>query len=247
MSRKCFLAGATGAIGTALAPLLIDAGYEVYGSTRHQDRVKSLEAIGVIPVVVDVFDAPALIAGLARIAPLIVIHQLTDLPQGLSPEQMADAVVRNARIRDLGTYNLVTATLAAGCTRLVAQSIAWAYAPGPKPATEQSPLDLNAEGSRAISVGGVAALEKWTLNTNGLIGTVLRYGQLYGPGTGRDVATGASPLHVEAAAYAALLAAQRSGGGIFNITEPNPDVSSDKARRELGWNATLRLPAQVAR
>ena len=43
---------------------------------------------------------------------------------------MAEAVVRNARIREEGTRNLLTAAAAAGAHRLVAQSIAWAYATG---------------------------------------------------------------------------------------------------------------------
>ena len=34
MYRKVFLAGATGAIGSRLMPLLRDAGYEVFGTTR---------------------------------------------------------------------------------------------------------------------------------------------------------------------------------------------------------------------
>lgn len=37
MSEKIFVAGAAGAIGSALVPLLVDAGYIVYGSTR-RDR-----------------------------------------------------------------------------------------------------------------------------------------------------------------------------------------------------------------
>ena len=57
---KIFLAGATGAIGSVLAPLLVDAGYAVYGTTRRSERAEALEAQEVTPVVVDVFDAPAL-------------------------------------------------------------------------------------------------------------------------------------------------------------------------------------------
>jgi nucleoside-diphosphate-sugar epimerase len=48
---------------------------------------------------------------------------------GLEPSRMAEAIVRNARIRDQGTRNLLTAAAAAGARRVVAQSIAWAYAP----------------------------------------------------------------------------------------------------------------------
>jgi nucleoside-diphosphate-sugar epimerase len=36
MSRKVFLAGATGAIGKRLVPLLLDAGYEVFGTTSRR-------------------------------------------------------------------------------------------------------------------------------------------------------------------------------------------------------------------
>ncbi|MFS2055300.1 NAD-dependent epimerase/dehydratase family protein, partial [Variovorax sp. CT11-76] len=96
MSERIFLAGATGAIGSALIPLLREAGYEVHGSTRQPERAAALEARGVKPVLVDVFDAQALKAALVRIAPHGVIHQLTDLPRGLDPARMAEATARNA-------------------------------------------------------------------------------------------------------------------------------------------------------
>lgn len=240
MSEKVFVAGAAGAVGAALVPLLIEAGYAVYGSTRDARRADALRAQGVQPVVVDVFDAAALKAALAGIAPWAVIHQLTDLPKDLDPARMAEAGVRNARVRTEGTRNLVAAAQAAGVRRLVAQSIAWAYAPGPRPFTEAQPLDLHAEGARRVSVDGVVALEQSVLGAHGVQGitaTVLRYGQLYGPGTSTGVATGPMPLHVADAARAALLALQRSSGGVFNIAEDSAEVSSDKAKRELGWAA----------
>ena len=105
---------------------------------------------------------------------------------GLEPGRMAEAIARNAHIRDEGTRNLLTAAAAAGARRVVAQSIAWAYAPGPEPHRESDPLDLGAVGSRAVSVRGIAALEYWILNSPPLAGVVLRYGQFYGPGTGVD-------------------------------------------------------------
>jgi nucleoside-diphosphate-sugar epimerase len=242
MTDRIFLAGATGAIGRALVPLLIAAGYAVHGSTRRAERADALKAMGATPVIVDVFNSDALTRALRRIEPSVVIHQLTDLPRSLDPSEMADAVVRNARIRDEGTRNLVRSAIAAGCNRLVAQSIAWAYAPGSKPYDETHPLDLNAQGSRKISVGGVAALERWILTTPELNGTVLRYGQIYGPGTSNAAPTGTSPVHVEAAAWGALLAVQRRVTGVFNLAEDHAEVSSEKAKRELGWNPASRLP-----
>ena len=246
MGEKLFMAGAAGAIGTVLVPLLIEAGYTVYGSTRRADRARALQARGVTPVVVDVFDAAALRAALLQIAPAVVVHQLTDLPADLDPKLMAEASSRNARVRTEGTRNLVAAALAAGSRRMVAQSIAWAYAPGTGPRVEDDPLDLGAEGIRRVSVDGVAALERSVLGAAGIEATVLRYGQFYGPGTSTPVPRGVSPVHAEAAAWAALLALRPAQGGVFNIAEDNPVVSSDKARRELGWSAALRLPAGLA-
>ena len=239
MSRKVFVAGASGVIGRALLKLLVAADYSVYGATRRAEKMKDIEATGATAVVVDVYDAERLNEELVRIQPWAVIHQLTDLPRGLSPELMAKAVENNARIRTEGTRNLVAAARAAGATRLIAQSIAWAYRPGDTPYLETCPLDVEAQGSRGISVGGVAALEKQVLSEPTLNGTVLRYGQLYGPDTGTDEPTGTSPVHVEAAARAALLALQTEQGGIFNITQDSSTVSNEKAKRILGWSPSV--------
>lgn len=240
MTHRVFVAGASGAIGSALVPLLIAAGYTVFGSTRRADRAKQLEDAGVTPVVVDVFDAPALRDALLHIAPQTVIHQLTDLPAGLDPARMVQAVTANARIRDEGTRHLVAAAVSAGSSRMIAQSIAWAYRPGVTPYDESCPLDVDAQGTRGTSVRGVAALEQHVLEAASLTGTVLRYGQIYGPGTGADAPAGSSPLHVEAAAYAALLALQREKAGVYNIAEDAAEVNSAKAKRELGWSPDMR-------
>ncbi|MCW5298390.1 NAD(P)-dependent oxidoreductase [Herbaspirillum lusitanum] len=245
MSETIFLAGATGAIGTVLIPLLRDAGYTVYGGTRRQARANALRELGAVPVMIDVFDADALKSELIRIAPSVVIHQLTDLPRLPDPQALAQAAVGNARVRSEGTRNLVAAALAAGAARLIAQSIAWAYAPGDTPYPEEHPLDIDAEGLRRISVDGVVALETQVLQTPGLNGTVLRYGQLYGPGTWAGEPQGSSPVHVAAAAQAALLALQNNASGVFNITEDNTAASNQKARRTLGWNPAFRSPYGV--
>jgi hypothetical protein len=79
------------------------------------------------------FDAEALRLAAIAAKPSVVVHQLTDLPPGLDPARMAEALVRNAHIREEGTRNLVNAAVAARSGRLVAQSIAFAYGPGPKP------------------------------------------------------------------------------------------------------------------
>jgi nucleoside-diphosphate-sugar epimerase len=242
MSYRIFLAGAAGAIGKRLTPLLRGAGHHVAGATRTEAGADILRTLGAEPFKVDVFDAEALLRAVTAARPEIVIHQLTDLPPGLDPTRMAAATSSNARIRDEGTRNLAKAAIAAGARRLIAQSIAWAYAPGPKPHREDDPLDVGAEGSRAVSVGGIIALENWTLKSPPLAGVVLRYGRFYGPGTGADGPIGPMPLHVDAAAHAAFLALDRGDPGVFNIAEPNGEVVTEKARRELGWRADFRLP-----
>jgi nucleoside-diphosphate-sugar epimerase len=242
MYRKVFLAGATGAIGRRLVPLLLDAGYEVSGTTRSKTKAAALQALGVTPVVVDVFDAPALSQAIAAIRPEIVIHQLTDLPAALEASGMAEGIARTTRVRTEGTRNLVTAALESGVRRLIAQSLAcWVYAPGPQPYFENDPLDLAAEGTGALVVEGVVTLERLTTASPPLEGVVLRYGQIYGPGTGSDEPTGSAPLHVDAAAHAALLAIEGANPGIFNIAEDTGYVSIAKARRELGWDPGFRL------
>ncbi|MGX9391082.1 NAD-dependent epimerase/dehydratase family protein [Nitrobacteraceae bacterium UC4446_H13] len=242
MNHRIFLAGATGAIGQRLVPLLRAAGHHVAGTTRFETKAATLRALGAEPVVVDVFDAAALKQAVLAARPDIVIHQLTDLPPGLDPAKMADALVRNARIRDEGTHNLVQAALAAGARRMIAQSIAWIYALGTTPHHESDPLKVEADGSYNVSIAGVVALEAQTLQSPPLDGIVLRYGQLYGPGTGRDAPHGAAPVHVDAAAQAALLAIDHGVPGIYNIAEPNDLVATDKARRDLGFDARFRLP-----
>jgi nucleoside-diphosphate-sugar epimerase len=241
MGYRIFLAGASGAIGSRLTPLLHSAGHYVCGSTRSEAKAGVLRALGADPVVVDVFDATALSCAVAAARPDVVIHQLTDLPKDLNPRDMGAAIVRTARIRSEGTRNLVRAAIAAGARRLVAQSIAWVYAPGAEPHAETDPLNAGAEGD--INVQGVIALEDLTLKSPPLEGVVLRYGQLYGPGTASDQPSNSAPIHVDAAAYAALLAIDHGAPGIYNIAQSNRHVATEKARAELGWTPDFRLPA----
>ena len=240
MSR-IFLAGSAGVIGRRLTPLLLAQGHSVWGSTRSPDKSEVLRKLGALPVAVDVFDAEALATAVLEAKPEIVIHQLTDLSAIQDPAKRSDALARNARIREQGTHNLVAAARKAGARRLIAQSIAWAYATGPRPCGEDQPLDLNADGDRAVSVRGVASLERQVLAASLMEGLVLRYGRLYGPGSGADTPPSPPSVHVDAAAFAALLAIDHGEPGVFNIADLNDEVSTMKARAELGWRADFRM------
>lgn len=236
---RIFIAGASGAIGRQLAPLLVAEGWQVAGTTRSADKAALLRDMGVEPVVVDVFDAPALRSVMAELKPEIVIHQLTDLPHALEASKMTAALVRNARLRDEGTRNLVEAAVLAGAKRLIAQSISFIYAEGPLPHREEDPLLPETHPTYGETVHGVARLEQQVLSAP-LDGVVLRYGLFYGPGTGFDAPIAPGSVHVCAAAKAAQLAITRAVPGIYNVAENDGAVVTEKATRILGWDAAWR-------
>lgn len=237
-----FLAGASGAVGRPLVRLLVGAGHAVVGSTRTEAGAAVLRGLGCAPAIVDVFDADGLARVAAAARPEAVIHMLTDLGGVTGGPPQEETLRRNARLRREGTANLVQAACVAGARRLVVQSIAWAYAPKTPPYRETDPLYLEAEGTRAITVReGVAPLEELALGQPDLVGVVLRYGQFYGPGTWSGTPTGASPVHVDAAAHAAFLAIDHGPSGIYNIADPGGEAVSDKAAAALGWRADFRF------
>ena len=248
-STTILVAGATGVIGRRLVPELVSAGYRVFGLTRDPARTCGLLDAGAVPLVVDVFDASRLQQAVVAARPDIVVHQLTDLPRSLDPSRMEEGVQRNARIRREGTANLVQAAKAAGVRRVVAQSIAWAYASGPERFVESDDLDVAANGLRATSVGGVVALEAAVLDADGIDGLVLRYGQLWGDGTGADTSEGKDiPLHVDGAVSAALRAVGHGQPGVYNIADDERRLDLSRARQVLGWSPTsgVRIHESVA-
>jgi nucleoside-diphosphate-sugar epimerase len=242
---RIFLAGATGVIGRRLALLLRDAGFEVTGTTRNPRKASWLQAIGVAPVIVDVFDSDALTRAVAEARPDVVIHQLTDLPSAPGTPGYAAGQEANRRLRIEGTRNLVQAAAIAGVSRLIAQSIAFVYAPGEGMRDESDSLDVAAESPRQRTVQGIVALEREVLRTPPIVGAVLRYGYLYGPGTWYDAAPKPPSVHVDAAAHAALLAVDK-GTGVYNLADDDGAVSSAKAARELGFDPAFRMPRSLA-
>jgi uncharacterized protein YbjT (DUF2867 family) len=172
---RIFLAGATGVIGSRLLPLLVAAGHEVTGTTRSTSRAGVIERLGGGAVVVDVYDGEAFTAAVVDSRPDLVMHQLTDLPD--DPAAIPARAASNARMRTEGTTNLLAAARAAGGARVLAQSIAWTP-PGRGEAVAWH------EGA-VLEAGGV----------------VVRYGQLYGPGTYYEVEPPAHPrIQVDEAA-----------------------------------------------
>jgi len=179
---RIFLAGATGVIGIRLVPLLTGAGHLVAAMTRSPDKTRRLAELGAEPVVCDVFDTAALRRAVAAFRPDLVMHQLTDLPDDAS--QIRSYGDRNDRMRTEGTRNLLAAAAAgAGAGRFIAQSISW---------------DIPVPERRAAT----AEHERLVIDAGGV---VIRYGQLYGPGTFYEAEPPQPPrIHVDDAARLTL-------------------------------------------
>src|SRR4029079_6878773 len=107
MGYRVFLAGASGVVGRPLIKLLRSAGHQVTGIGRSPGSGEAVRALGADFIAVDVFDADALAHAIEAARPDVLIHQLTDLPARLEPNLMGAAVVRNARIQEEGTRNLM--------------------------------------------------------------------------------------------------------------------------------------------
>lgn len=227
---KIFLAGASGVIGRNLIPRLAGAGHEVVGMTGDAAKSELVRSLGARPVVVDVFDRDGLEAAVGAESPDAVIHQLTSLHGG-------DYAATN-RVRTEGTRNLIDAAKLAGTPMVVAQSYC-IYAPGPGLADESEPLDVNSPMFGAAA----AALVAMEGMVSGMPrGVLLRYGTLYGPGTGyakegpiaAQVRRGELPanadvtsfLHVDDAAQAALQALDWAAGTV-NIVDNEPAAATD--------------------
>ncbi|SEQ87462.1 NAD-dependent epimerase/dehydratase family protein [Microlunatus flavus] len=224
---RILLAGGTGVLGRRLSRRLVTEGHEVAATTRRPERAPALAALGVTPLVLDVFDVNSVSKAFEQHRPDVVLHQLTDLSEG--------DVEANASLRARGTWSLVDAATKVGVERMIAQSISWAYVPGPGPADESVGLDLSAPHPRAVTVEGVGRLESAVAELAG--GVVLRYGTLYGPGTwygrggriSRQVLGGKLPataditcfLHVADAVQAAVDALDWPPGAV-NVVDDEP-------------------------
>jgi nucleoside-diphosphate-sugar epimerase len=267
---RVLVAGAGGVIGRPLVRLLSAAGHEVVALSRSAGRLEQLRAAGAEPVSCDALDAAALAMAVEAARPDVVVNQLTALPPRLSPRRIGRDLAATNRLRTQGTRNLMTAAAGAGAGLVVAQSVAFAYAPdGDDLRRESDPLYLGVPGGFAEAVAAVADLERETRGHPGMRGAVLRCGFFYRPGTSyaadgsiaADVRRRRFPvigpgsgvfsfIHVEDAAMATIAAIEQRTEGIYNIVDDEPASVADwlpAYAAILGARPSRRVPVWAGR
>lgn len=233
---RVFLAGASGAIGRPLTTMLVAAGHDVTGTSRTGSGLEAITAAGAAGALLDVLDGPAVADAIRQARADVVVYQVTDLSMPPGQELTDEKLEANARVRSVGIRNIAAATAGAGAKRLIAQSIAWLFLPGPEPHTEDDPIGPSPPAVIPSTRQAVIDLERVTTTDPAFEGVVLRYGRLYGPGTWRADPDEPPTVHVDAAARAALLAVDRGEPGLYNIVNDGGPVSNAKAKRVLGWS-----------
>ena len=224
---RIFVAGGTGAIGRPLVSALVAAGHHVTVFSRREGRVTALGVPGVVPAVGDAFDPGTLARAVQAAEPEVVVNQLTSLAQTANPLAVKRGFDTTSRLRSEVSSALVAAARAAGARRVVAQSISFAYRPGPGVRTESDPLWTDAAGQIGKLTGSLATLESATLGDPAVDGVVLRYGSFYGPGT----------YFAPGGLYASMIAKRRlpipgDGGGLFGLVHIDDAASATVAALE---------------
>ncbi|WP_026877671.1 NAD-dependent epimerase/dehydratase family protein [Jiangella gansuensis] len=268
---RVFLAGATGAVGRSLIPILVAAGHEVVGTTRSPGKLAQLTAAGAEGVVVDGLDADAVRQEVRAAAPDVIVQQQTALASGTGDFKHWDAeFAATNRLRTEGTDHLLAAARDAGVRRFVAQSYTgWPNARSGAPVkSEDDPLEANPPAACRQTLSAIQHLERVTTSTPGVDGLVLRYGSFYGPGTGLtgDDVVGMlrkrrfplvgggtavwSLLHIDDAARATLAAIEGGAPGIYNIVDDEPAPVAQilpELAAAVGAKSPRKLPAWLAK
>ena len=244
---KVFVAGATGALGRPLVPLLVARGHDVVGMTRSASKQDLVRSLGARPVVADALDPDAVAQAVAGAEPEVIVHELTALsPMSVrNARHVERALTMTNRLRTEATDHLLAAGRAVGTRRFVAQSFAaWRFTRTGGPVlTEAEPLDPDPPVSIRPNQEANLYLEQAVTTIEWGEGLVVRYGSFYGPGTAISLAPDAqmaalvrkrrfpilgdgagvwSHVHIDDAAAATLTAVDHGQPGIYNIVDDEP-------------------------
>jgi nucleoside-diphosphate-sugar epimerase len=248
---KILVAGASGAMGRALIPLLVRAGHDVVGMVQRPRSAEVVHSLGAEPRTADALDAVAVLSCFREVRPQVVIHQLTAIPAALDMRHFDREFALTNLLRTEGTRHLLAAAVEVGATHFLAQSFAgWTYGRKgngkSKLKSEEDALDPDPPRRLRTTLDALKSLERGVLSESRVTGTVLRYGAFYGPHTSiaKDgsivqavrrrklplVGEGAgvwSFVHIDDAASATAAAVESGRGGIYNVVDDEPAPVSE--------------------
>ncbi|MGH2655229.1 MAG: NAD-dependent epimerase/dehydratase family protein [Actinomycetota bacterium] len=266
---RVFVAGATGAIGKQLVPRLVAAGHEVHGMTRSESKQAMLRQLGAVPVVADALDPDQVAEAVGKARPDVIVHQLTALA-GAGMRGLKRRFAMTNRLRSEGTDHLLSAGLAVGVRRFVAQGNSALYARiGGSVKSEEDPVDPTPPRNQREAAAAMRHLEEAVLGARWTEGIVLRYGAFYGPGTGMGpggemhemirkrrfplVGDGGgvwSFIHIADAAEATVVAVEHGSRGVYNVVDDDPAPVAEwlpALTRMLTGKKPRRVPRFVVR
>jgi nucleoside-diphosphate-sugar epimerase len=263
---RVFVAGASGAVGRRLVPMLLARGHQVTGTTTSDRGIALLQGLGADAVVVDGLDAAGIGQAVARAEPDAIIHQMTALSGTPDFRHFDRWFATTNRLRTEGTAHLLAAAQASGVQRFVAQSFTgWSLGrTGAWVKTEDEPLDPQPLPDQSETLAAIKSLERSVLEAP-LDGIVVRYGALYGPGASESIAgmlrkrmfpvigSGEgyiSSTHIDDAAGGTLVALERGRRGLYNLVDDEPAPSRlfiPAIAEALGAPKPLRIPAWLGR
>src|SRR5215218_4513261 len=268
---KVFVAGASGALGRRLAPILTADGHDVVAMTRTPAKAEQLRRMVAEPVVADGLDRKAVIEAVVRAEPEVVIHQMTALANLSNIKRFDEEFAVTNRLRTTGTDYLLEAARLAGARRLIAQSFGgWNYERTGSPVkTEEDPLDPNPPAAMRRTLEAIKHLEAAVTGDDDVEGIALRYGGFYGPGStvgdhgpmveqirkrrlpiigdGQGIW---SFIHLDDAATATILAMDRGTAGIYNVADDDPAPAAEwlpALAEALGAKPPRRVPVWLGR
>jgi nucleoside-diphosphate-sugar epimerase len=263
---RVFVAGAGGAVGRYLVPLLVERGHAVTATTKSAARADALQRMGAEVEILDGLDAAAVGQAVARARPEAIVHEMTALAGASDLRRFDRAFATTNRLRTEGTANLLAAARATGVRRFVAQSYTgWNNArTGGSVTTEDDPFDADPLPEQSETLAAIVALERAVLEAP-LEGVVLRYGSLYGPGASDAIVELVrrrrlpligdgggvwSWLHVADAAGATATALEHGAPDVYNVVDDEPAPVSEwlpYLAEILGAKPPLRVPAWLGR
>jgi nucleoside-diphosphate-sugar epimerase len=171
---RVFVAGATGVLGRPTVQALVEAGHQIRGTARGEEKAALLRSLGAEPVSVDLFDPEAVKAAVGESE--AILNFATKIPP-IVRMRWPGAWKENDRLRTEASRVLVDAALANGVATYIQESITFIYADGGDDwLSEDAPLAINWVSLQSM-INGERETERF--NAGGGRGISLRFSGFY--------------------------------------------------------------------